>query len=246
MKEQSECLLQNSRFTAQSVSLSDKLEQLATHYNDFVSHCDSACMGLMDQASQVEIPAGNIMFRENDPCSNFIWLTEGCVRVYKYSADGREMTLYRVEPGDLCVLSLNSLLGNRQFPAEAIAESDVSGLMLSGSQFLDGIGNSDTFRTYVMRILTDRLHEMMTLVSEIAFHRLDLRLSCLLGQRFERNGGESLQITHAELARELGTTREVISRILKEFEHQHCIRLSRGRINLVSPQGLDWFSQEAP
>lgn len=243
MKNQSECLLQSSKYTQPTASLNEKLEQLTRHYADFVSHCDNACMSLMDQASQVELPAGTVMFRENDPCTNFIWLTEGCVRVYKYSADGREMTLYRVEPGDLCVLSLNSLLGNRQFPAEAVAESDVSGLMLSSAQFFDGIGNSETFRTYVMRILTDRLHEMMTLVSEIAFHRLDLRLSCLLGQRFERNGGQSLQITHAELARELGTTREVISRILKEFEHQQCIRLSRGRINLVSPQGLDWFNQ---
>ncbi len=243
MKAQNECLLQNAISTEQHLPLKDKLDQLSTHYSDFVTSCDTACLNLMDQAKQVEFPAGTIMFRECEPCSNFIWLIEGSVRVYKHSPDGREMTFYRVEPGDLCVLSLNSLLGRRPYPAEAIAETDITGLMLNGKKFIKGIDDSRTFRAYVMKILTERLHEMMTLVSEIAFQRLDLRLACLLGQRFERSGGEKLDVTHAELACELGTTREVVSRILKEFEHQKCIQLSRGKIQLISQQALEWISQ---
>jgi CRP/FNR family transcriptional regulator len=184
------------------------------------------------------------MFREQDPCQKFIWLLSGEVRIYKHSSDGREVTLYRVEAGDLCVLSLNALLGSRSYPAEAVAESEISGLMMQGDVFLKGINDSESFRTCVIKTLTERLHETMSLVSDIAFQRIDLRLACLLGQRFERSRGESLTVTHSELAMELGTTRETISRTLKEFEHQQCVRLSRGRIELVSQQGLDWFTHD--
>ncbi|HFD79017.1 MAG TPA: Crp/Fnr family transcriptional regulator [Gammaproteobacteria bacterium] len=220
------------------------IRELASVYPDFVEQCDARALELLKQTERFQCPAGTVMFHEQDPCRNFIWLLQGSVRIYKHSADGREVTLYRVEPGDLCVLSLNALLGNRAYPAEAVAETAISGLVLNGDIFLQGIRESDSFRNYVLKTLTERLHDMMTLVSDIAFHRLDLRLACLLGQRFERSQGETLNVTHAELARELGTTREVVSRILKEFEHQQCVRLSRGRIRLVSQQGLDWFTRQ--
>jgi len=243
MNHPESCHLSNKKTNQTSDSVSqDKIELLAKHYPKFIHGCDSECLNLMGEADNVEFPGNMVMFRENDPCENFVWLTSGSVRVYKHSPDGREVTLYRVEPGDLCILTLNSLLGKRPYPAEAKTEGTISGIMLNSKRFMQGVNQSDTFRTYVMRILTDRLNDMMTLVSEIAFQRLDLRLACMLGQRFERSGGENLQVTHAELARELGTTREVVSRILKEFENQKCIQLSRGSIHLLSPQGLDWAS----
>ena len=214
----------------------DRLAHLAARYPELIAASDARALALLEQASPVRFPAGTVMFRERDPCRGFMWLLEGGVRIFKHSPDGREVTLYRVQPGDLCVLSLNALLGDRPYPAQAQAESDVAGLMLGGAAFLRGLGESESFRTYVMN--------MMALVSDITFHRLDLRLACLLGQRFERSGGRALRVTHAELACELGTTREVVSRILKEFERQQCVRLTRGRIHLVSQQGLDWFTQE--
>lgn len=228
-----------------SEGLSDKLRELDACYPGFVSDCDARALSLLEQTDRIQFPAGTIMFRESDACQNFLWLLEGTVRVYKHSADGREVTLYRVEPGEMCVLSLNALLGGRPYPAEALAETDITGLVIAGSTLLPVIDESSSLRRYVMKMLTDRLYETMALVSDIAFHRLDLRLACLLGQRFERSGGEALNVTHAQLARELGTTREVISRILKEFEHQECVKLARGRIYLVSRQGLNWFTQEA-
>ncbi len=221
----------------------DKLARLAARYPDLIAASDARALALLARGDTVRFAAGTTLFRESDPCRGFLWMLEGRVRVFKHSPDGREMTLYRVTPGDLCVLSLNALLGHRPYPAQARAEADVTGLMLGGNAFLRGLGESESFRTYVMKTMTDRLHDMMTLVSDIVFHRLDLRLACLLGQRFERSRGEALRVTHAELACELGTTREVVSRILKEFEHQQCVRLSRGRIHLVSRQGLDWFGR---
>ncbi len=224
---------------------SDKLRELAACYPELVANCDARGLAMLEQTDHVQFPPGTVMFRENAPCRNFLWLLEGSVRVYRHSPDGREVTLYRIEPGDLCILSLNTLLGGQAYPAQAVVESDIKGLMISGASLLNTIDESPALRRYVMKMLTDRLYQMMSLVSDIAFQRLDLRLACLLGQRFERSGGAPLEVTHAQLARELGTTREVVSRILKEFEHQECVKLARGRIMLVSRQGLEWFAGES-
>jgi CRP/FNR family transcriptional regulator len=173
-----------------------------------------------------------------------MFLLEGSVRVFKNSEEGREITLYRVSPGELCLLSINSMVTGQTYPAAARAETNLRGLMIKANQFREEMNQSEEFRNFVLRNLIDRMTEVMSLVSDIAFRRLDLRLACFLGQQFERSGGESLDITHAALAHELGTTREVISRILKEFERQECVRLSRGKIHLVSPEGLEWFAEE--
>lgn len=100
------------------------------------------------------------------------------------------------------------------------------------------------FRNYVLDTLSARMSDIVDLVSDIAFRRLDLRLACMLGQRFERSAGAPIRITHEELAHELGTTREVVSRILKAFERQECVSLSRGCIFLGDAEGLRWFGRK--
>lgn len=217
-------------------------QELLSQYPTFEKHVDETCLNTLSKAQLVNIPAGTTIFHETSPCKNFTWLLEGNVRVFKNSEEGREVTVYRVSPGELCLLSLNGLLDSGNYPASAKNETAVKALMITSEQFHHLMDNSRGFRTYVMQSLTERLSEVISLVSDITFRRLDLRLACLLGQRFERSRGMALKITHAELACELGTTREVISRILKEFEHQQCITLSRGQIHLVSQVGLDWFT----
>jgi len=216
---------------------------LLANYPVLERHADAECRSRLAEAQVVDIPAATTLFHEADPCDNFMWLLEGEVRIFKNSESGREVTLYRVEPGELCLLSLNSLMGGQSYPACAVSETPVKGIAISAAQFRDFLDSSSGFRNYVLQTLTERLSEMMTLISDIAFRRLDLRLACLLGQRFERSRGQPLRITHAELAHELGTTREVVSRILKEFERQECVRLTRGEIHLVSQDGLDWFTE---
>ena len=224
--------------------ISHKHQSLLDRYPSLAKHADEACCEMLTEVQMVHIPPGTSMFHESDPCKNFMWLLEGTVRVFKNSAEGREVTLYRVTPGELCLLSLNSLLSGDSYPASARSETPVRGLVISAAQFNQSLDISHGFRTYVLQSLTERLSDMISLVSDIAFRRLDLRLACLLGQRFERTSGHPLKITHAELAQELGTTREVISRILKEFERQECISLYRGEIHLVSQDGLEWFTDE--
>ncbi len=198
---------------------------------------------LLESSNLMRIPAGARLYREDQHCDRFMWLLEGTVRVYKHSPEGREITLYRVNPGDVCVLSLQSLLCGEGFPAEAVAETDLAGISLIQHDFEKALDLSNDFHRYLLKILSQRIGNVMRLVSEIAFQRLDLRLACLMGQLFERSQGRAIQMTHAQLARELGTTREMVSRILKELEHQKCIRLQRGEIHLVSSESLDWFSR---
>lgn len=219
-------------------------QELLFEYPALGKQVGESCLHVFSEAQFVEIAAGTIMFQQDHPCKNFMWLLEGSVRVFRNSEEGREVTVYRVAPGDFCLLSLNSLLSGGSYPASAKSETDSKGLMISAQQFYSLMDESKGFRNYVLRALTERLTDVISLASDVTFRRLELRLACLLGQQFERSRGTPLKITHAELACELGTTREVVSRILKDFERQQCISLNRGLIHLVSQEGLNWVTNK--
>jgi len=198
---------------------------------------------IISSAKQIRIPMGTRILKENESCQTFMWLLDGVVRVFKNSPGGREITLYRVVPGDLCVLSLHCLLHKEGFPADTVAETEIFGLMLDEKAFDKAVNDSNKFCRYLLNDLSQRVSKVMNLISEISFQRLELRLACLLGQLFEQSKGKPLLITHVQLAHELGTAREVISRILKQLERQKCIRLTRGEINLVSREELAWLTR---
>ena len=220
-------------------SIHRKLQSL---YPEVESLLSPVSENILEAGKQLRVPSGTRLYREEQHCERFMWLLEGTVRVYKNSPEGREITLYRVNPGDVCVLSLQSLLCGEGFPAEAVAETDLLGLSLMQCDFNKALDLSSDFHRYLLKILSQRIGNVMRLLSEVAFQRLDLRLACLIGQLFERSNGAPIKTTHAQLARELGTTREMVSRILKDLERQQCIRLQRGEIHLISGEGLDWFS----
>jgi len=224
-------------------TLIETLDQYQIRYPELGELLNAEASDIFKSAKQMKIPAGKRIFKESECCKGFMLLLEGSVRVFKNSSGGREITLYRVDPGELCVLSLQSLLSGDGFPAEAIAETEIIGLTLNQPDFDRAVDDSKIFRRYLLKFLSRRIGDVVQLVSEVTFQRLELRLSCILGQLFERSSGSPLSITHAQLARELGTTREVISRILKELEYQDCVKLSRGEISLMSRESLEWFSR---
>ncbi len=209
---------------------------LLSSYPALARISDPAWVRAVQNAAHHRIPAGAQML---PPAGNeFILVLEGVVRVYYPAQDGREITLYRMHAGDLCVLSLNSLLQKRDFHVMVQTSTDIYALGISAADFWAALGSSEAFRTYVLSELNGRLCEMMCLVQDTAFQNLNVRLACLLGRLFERAKSTTIHVTHQALAQELGTTREVVSRILKEFEQQDCIRLSRGQIVLNSESGL--------
>lgn len=213
-------------------------------YPELAKITDRDWLDIIESAEYMQVPAGTVLLEQGEVCSGYVMLLAGGVRVFQYAPDGREITLYRLSPGDTCVMSLNSILHSKQFFAIAKTEEDVSALVLTPAQFTAALSASEKFRLHIMTGMSDRYCDMLTVVEDTAFKRLDIRLACCLGRLFEKAQSDSLNITHQELARELGTTREVVSRALKEMERQQCIRLSRGSIHIASSEGLRWYQQD--
>ena len=220
------------------------LNSLLSKYPALTRDAVEACWAMLNQAKMVSFEANSVLFHEAMECKHLMLIVEGTVRVYKNSPEGREVTLYRVEPGQLCVHNLNNLVNGLSYPIMAETETEMQGLVISRQIFQKALDDSTTFRNYVLRTLTERLSHMVDLVSGFAFDRLDLRIACWLNHQFESSCGKPIRITHSELAQELGTTREMVSRILKDFEHKRCIQLARGKIHLQCRHTLKIVSQE--
>ncbi len=207
---------------------------------------DAAWQAAQNAAREMTIPGGTVVIRRGDPCRNFLLITRGTVRVYESSESGREIALYRTRGGEICILTLNSLFAGADYSAEAVTEDEVRVVNIPLAAFQNAMAYSEAFRNFIMASLARRLNDVMRVVEQVAFQRLDLRLACLLGQLFGSRNVSTLSMTHEELARELGTTRVVISRLLKEFENMGCIRLGRSEIELLSPEALTRLSQGEP
>lgn len=179
------------------------------------------------------IPEGTELFAERHACRGFPLLIAGSIKVVKNTPAGREMLLYRVEPGGSCVITSSCLLGHTSYTARGIAETPLRLLMLPTALFEKLIAGNAAFRDFVFHLLAERIAELMLLVEEVAFHRLDQRLAKLLLGK-----GEPIHATHQTLADELGSVREIVSRLLKGFAAQGLVTLGRERIDLVDRDGL--------
>ncbi|MGB0712024.1 MAG: Crp/Fnr family transcriptional regulator [Gammaproteobacteria bacterium] len=187
-------------------------------------------------AQRVSVPAGAIVFRTGDVCERYILVISGSARVRRLSADGKEIVLYRVESGQSCILTTSCLLAGEHYPAEALAETDLDAVLIPAEAFDRGMAESSAFRRFVLSAYGERVTSLISLVEGVAFRRIDSRLASCLLQRGQRADG--LRCTHQNLALELGTAREVISRQLKQFEREGLLSLHRGRIELANPEGL--------
>lgn len=232
----------NTQQTIPETHFVNRIDKIKSVYPMLADINEQSWLDTIDQAKAMHIKPDTTLFSGSATCNNFMLILDGTIRLYQSAEDGREITLYRVQAGDLCILSLNSLLKNQSFNAIAITESSVNALAITSEEFKFIMNESQAFRDFVISTLTERLCDTIYLVQETAFNHLDMRLACMLGGLFERNQGPLLKITHQELAHELGTTREVISRILKDFERKNCVKLSRGSIELSSADGLKWFT----
>ena len=194
---------------------------------------------LLRNAPLRRAPAGSVLFEPNLPCEGFPLVLEGSVKVMKTSPAGREIVLYRVSPGEGCILSGGCLLGQNEYAARGVAESDVTLLKLSPAVFNDLIVNFQPFRRFVFDMYGTRLAEVMELIDEVAFRKLDTRLARLLVQR-----GPEIAATHQNLADELGSVRVFVSRLLRNFEERGWVRLERERISVVDSKALLEFSRQ--
>jgi len=181
----------------------------------------------------VEFPKGEMLFDVHSPCNLFLMINSGTIRVIISTSTGREILLYRVQEGEACVLTISCLLGNSDYPARGLAESDLKGVAIKQTLFTRLMAGCPPFREFAFRFFGDRLTRLMTLIEEVAFGKMDQRLASLLLTK-----GASMETTHQALAEELGSVREVVSRILKDFEGQGILELERGQIRIVDEQAL--------
>jgi CRP/FNR family transcriptional regulator len=156
----------------------------------------------------------------------------GSIRVVKLAANGRELPLYKVLPGESCIITSSCLLGRTDYNARGVAECETT-LMLLPRALFDQLLDVPVFRDFVFHLFGERIAELMQLVEEVAFHKLDQRLANLLLGK-----GRQLHTTHQQLADELGSVREMVSRLLKVFADQGLVRLGREQIEILDPAGL--------
>lgn len=187
----------------------------------------------------IDLPSGTQVFENSAKCVGFPVILSGTVRVFKHLANGRRIELYRVTPSEPCILSLGCLLGDNRYPASGVTYGPTRMIVMPPALFAQCLSEHAEFRTAMFRTLGDRLVNTMELVEEIATLRLDVRLaSALLAHAQAAGGAGQIAITHQELADELGTVREMVSRLLDEFAHQGMVSLGRGRIQIVDPARL--------
>ncbi len=188
---------------------------------------------LETSAVSMTVPSETVIFDENQACQGFPLLLSGSVRVIKAAANGRELRLYRVCPGESCILTSSCLLGHTQYHARGIAEEDTEMVLLAPAVFAELLSTHQPFRDYVFSLFSERLTDMMELVTAVAFQKLDQRLAALLVSR-----PSPINATHQALADELGSVREIVSRMLKQFAEQGWVKLGREQIEVIDAQAL--------
>jgi CRP/FNR family transcriptional regulator len=202
-----------------------------------LSHADAGLIREFQQkAFFARIPVGRDVFVEGDQVDAIALLISGVVRVYKIGETGREITLYRFGNGQSCILTANAILSQKNFPAVATVEKEAEAVMIPADTFRDWVRRYDLWREFVFDLLSERLSSVMAIVEEVAFRRMDARLASLLAERGRRS--DLIHMTHQEIAAELGSSREVISRILEDFSAQGMIEVSRGSIKIMDRDAL--------
>jgi CRP/FNR family transcriptional regulator len=211
--------------------------QLFEAFPDLKALEESSLALLRDSTRSVRVPGGTVIFREGNACESYLFVIEGSVRVQMISNRGREIVLYRVERGQTCVLTTTSLMAATDYAAQGIADSDVSAVAIPSARFHQLMAHSATFRKFVFSAFSIRISDLLMLIEEVAFGRIDTRLAQLLLDR--RGRDDRVNATHQQLASELGTAREVVSRQLKEFERLQWVNLQRGCLVLRNIDELE-------
>lgn len=192
---------------------------------------------LLARAVRKSLAPGEVLVREGRQCAALPFVVEGVLRVYKVSRGGRELTLYRIARGESCVLTATCILDGGSFPAVAEAETASQAVLVPAPLLARLVDEHREWRRFVFGLYAKRLESVITLVEEVAFQRVDARLAAWL---LARAGGSppAAAVTHAGMAAELGTSREVVSRVLEDFRAQGIVETLRGKVKVLDPAAL--------
>lgn len=195
---------------------------------------------LSGRSTIVEMPKGTVIFGPSNSPEHLLFLLDGTVRVQQLAENGREIVLYRVQAGESCVMTTACLLAYENYSAEGVAETAIRAAMVPRAVFDDLIAQSKDFRNFVFSAYSRRLTDLFHVIEEIAFQRMDIRLAQKL---LDLRQGQTVKTTHQQMAAELGTAREVVSRQLSEFQRRDWIKQTRGAIELLDQASIAKLAQ---
>lgn len=190
------------------------------------------------RAQRASLPSGQPVFAEGDPCQRYILVLDGATRVFKSFENGREMMLYRLGAGQTCILTTSVLLAGGTYPANAVTDAETDVVLIPSDDFHHAFDRSKGFRDYVTSSFGGRIRDLIVLLESVVARQVDTRLARWL---MSNNDGGKAITSHRELAFELGTAREVISRQLKDFEKRGWVQLSRRSIRVLDSTALHEF-----
>lgn len=214
--------------------------QWITKFPELAAIKDTGYGKWLDNAQLLRIKKGSRIYEDGAPCNRYLLVVEGSIRVQKVTPGGHEIVLYHVGPGQACELTTACIMGGRKYPADAVAETAVRAVSIPRTHFDELINDCPLFREFVYRHVERGITELVSLVEEVAFGHMDGRLAqCLLRQADQ----SVVALTHQAIAAELGSVREVVSRLLKKFERQKWVRLHRGRIDIINRNALQEMAE---
>ena len=191
---------------------------------------------ILREANEIVVPAEQCVFRQGQPADHYLVVTRGVVKVFARSAEGREVVLYRVREGEMCTLTTCCVMSGSRYPAEAVTEGTVHARTVAVRQFEEALNDSAEFRKFVFNGFSNRLANIMERMERLVLESVHSRLARSLLNRADESG--AISMTHEELALDIGSAREVVSRHLKSLEHQGLIRTGRGNIRILRPAAL--------
>lgn len=198
---------------------------------------------LVKRSKIVELPEGTLIFGPGKAPESLLLLLDGAVRVQQVAENGREIVLYRVQAGESCVLTTACLLAYEDYSVDGLAETAIRAVAIPRAVFEDLIASSSIFRRFVFTAYSKRITDLFLVIEEVAFKRIDIRLAQKLLELGRISG--HVQLTHQQLATELGSAREVVSRQLQEFQRRGWISATRGDVQLTDVAALDDFAAAA-
>lgn len=219
-------------------------KELCNTYS-FIDKLDHSTKKLIESRLIIEyFDSNSEIIARGEQCKGFSLILKGIVRVYKISDKGKEVTLYRLSSGDTCYLSISCMLSNEAFPAFTEAMEPTKIVFIPIELFNRYIYNTIDFQKYMVSNLFNKYTEVINLLEEIAFERMDVRVSkYLLDVSKRTNNSDFLYLTQEKIAQELGTSREVITRLLIDFKNKDIISTQRGKITIINRDKLTYLSQ---
>jgi CRP/FNR family transcriptional regulator len=181
-----------------------------------------------------QFPSGQIIMDEDAFIKSIPIVLSGSIKVLRTDPDGRELLLYYIRPGESCIMSFLGAMHHERSKVKAIAEEDTELLLIPPDKSAEWIRKYPEWTAFMFKLYHKRFEELLTVVNSMAFDKLDQRLENLLRQKVDLHGDAVVATTHQQLADELGSTREVVSRLLKLMENDGLVKLSRNKVELVA------------